>query len=367
MALLDLTKAFDLKMTLSFRLCFSAAMALMVLSGCQTLTVPSKGSDKVVTVPSASSLPQSQTDHFGMRFQHIPAGEFLMGSGESPAALAKAFPYADPKRLSDLADEAPVHSVRITRDFWLGTTEVTVGQFRRFIEASGYVPESVRDGTGAYGFNPDYAPTNTQRADLFEGRLPRYSWLNTGFAQSDEDPVVNVTWNDAVAMARWLSQREGAVYRLPTEAEWEYAARAGTRTRFPTSDDPAVLLTTANTFDYETALRWPRWRAQTGQGSDGHPFTSPVGSFAPNAWGLYDMIGNASEWCADWYGENYYAQSPTSDPQGPATGDVRVRRGGSWHTWPLYSRVAFRNWNTPETRDLLVGFRLLREQAPAGP
>ena len=302
------------------------------------------------------------TDSLGIRFVRIPAGEFLMGSDESPQALAKAFPHADPKRLTDLADERPVHRVRITRDFWLGAHEVTLGQFRQFVQASGYVPESVRDGTGAYGFNPNYDPSRTQRGDLFQGRDPRYSWQHTGFAQTERHPVVNVTWNDAVAMARWLSQREGVTYRLPTEAEWEYAARGGTRTRYPAGDSPDVLLKSANTFDRESALRWPRWREQAGQGSDGFPFTAPVGSYQPNAFGLYDMIGNAWEWVADWYGEDYYARSPLDDPPGPAEGTVRVRRGGSWHTWPLYSRVAFRNWNTPETRYVLVGFRLLREK-----
>ncbi len=305
------------------------------------------------------------TDSLGLRFVRIPAGEFLMGSDESPQALAQAFPHADPKRLTDLADERPVHRVRITRDFWLGAHEVTLDQFRQFVQASGYVPESVRDGTGAYGFNPNYDPSRTERGDLFEGRDARYSWQHTGFAQTDRHPVVNVTWNDAVAMAKWLSQREGVTYRLPTEAEWEYAARAGTRTRYPAGDPPDVLLNSANTFDRESALRWPRWREQAGPGSDGFPFTAPVGSYPPNAFGLHDMIGNAWEWVADWYGENYYARSPVDDPQGPAEGTVRVRRGGSWHSWPLYSRVAFRNWNTPETRYVLVGFRLLREAPSA--
>ena len=311
----------------------------------------------------ASAHPdQPFTDSVGVRFVRIPAGEFMMGSDESPQALAKAFPHADPKRLADLADERPVHRVRITRDFWMGAHEITVGQFRQFVQASGYVPESIRDGTGAYGFNANYDPSRTERGDLFEGRDVRYSWQNTGFAQTDRHPVVNVTWNDAVAMAAWLSQKEGAVYRLPTEAEWEYAARGGSRTRYPAGDHPDVLLKTANTFDRETALRWPRWREQAGHGSDGYPFTAPVGSYQPNAFGLYDMIGNAWEWCADWYGEDYYARSPIDDPRGPAEGNARVRRGGSWHSWPLYARVAFRNWNTPETRYVLVGFRLVREK-----
>ena len=343
------------------------------LAGCSApppAPPPAVAAPPAPAVVQAPALPQADsgaafTDRLGMRFVRVPAGEFMMGSAESPQALAKAFPHAERRRLTDLADEQPVHRVRLTRDFWLGAHEVTVGQFRQFVQASGYVPESVRDGSGAYGFNPRYDPSRTQRGDLFEGRDPRYSWQNPGFAQTDAHPVVNVTWNDAVAMARWLSEREGVTYRLPTEAEWEYAARAGSRTRYPGGDDPQVLLRSANTFDSETALRWPRWRDQAGHGSDGHAFTAPVGSYAPNAFGLYDMIGNVWEWCADWYGEDYYRRSPTDDPAGPASGKVRVRRGGSWHTWPLYARVAFRNWNTPETRYVLLGFRLLREQGPA--
>ena len=315
----------------------------------------------------ATPPPAPVTTLAGMRFVRVPAGEFLMGSDESPQALAHAFPQAEARRLAQFADEAPVHRVRITHDFWLGQTQVTVGQFRRFVQASGYVPESIRDGTGGYGYNPGYDPARTARGDAFEGRDPRYSWLSPGFAQTDEHPVVNVSWNDANAMARWMGAQAGTRCRLPTEAEWEYAARAGTRTRYPAGDDPAVLLASANTFDQSSAAHWPRWRAQAGAGSDGYAFTAPVGRFAPNAFGLRDMIGNVWEWVADWYGEDYYAHSPVDDPQGPAEGAVRVRRGGSWHTWPLYARVAFRNWNSPQTRYVLVGFRLLCEtQSTAG-
>lgn len=297
----------------------------------------------------------------GMKFVRIPAGEFPMGGNESPERLAQDFPQYDPIRFLKLDDEGPVHRVRITRPFYLGQHEVTVGQFRRFVEASGHVPESVADGTGGYGYNPDYDPAQSERGDAFEGRHPKYSWRNPGFAQDDDHPVVNVTWNDAVALARWLSQTEGVRYRLPTEAEWEYACRAGSRTRYYNGDAPAGLAAIANTFDADTARNWPRWQSFALTSHDRHAFTAPVGSFAPNAFGLYDMLGNAWEWVSDWHGDDYYAHSPIDDPQGPSEGNVRVRRGGSWHTWAFYARCGFRNWNTPQTRYTLVGMRLLRE------
>ncbi|MBB1602313.1 formylglycine-generating enzyme family protein [Variovorax sp. UMC13] len=297
----------------------------------------------------------------GMAFVKLPAGEFLMGSDEAPDALARAYPQLPAARFAQLDDEGPVHRVRITRAFWMGQHEVTVGQFRRFVEASGHVPESEADGTGGYGWRADYDPATTPRGDAFEGRDRRYSWRNPGFVQGEDHPVVNVTWHDAQALAAWLSRTEGRRYRLPTEAEWEYACRAGTRSRYHAGDDPRSLLGTANVFDARSARHWPQWQAMALEGDDGHAFTAPVGSFAPNPWGLHDMHGNAWEWVADWHGDDYYAKSPIDDPQGPAEGTVRVRRGGSWHTWPFYARASYRNWNAPSTRYTLVGIRLVRE------
>jgi formylglycine-generating enzyme required for sulfatase activity len=315
-------------------------------------------------VACANGLAESHevlVNSLGMRLVRLPAGEFEMGHAESPEAWAQDFPAYPPDRFAKLFDEAPVHRVRITRPFYLGQHEVTVGQFRRFLQRSGHVPESVRDGTGGYGYNPAYDPATTTRGDAFEGRDPRYSWANPGFAQTDDHPVLNVTWNDAVALAAWLSRTEGRRYRLPTEAEWEYACRAGTSTRYPNGNDPQRLTEIANTFDTHSAVNWSRWSGFALRGSDGFAFTAPVGHFAPNAWGLHDMLGNAWEWVADWHADDYYAHSPTNDPQGPAEGDVRVRRGGSWHTWSLYARCGYRNWNAPSTRYTLVGMRLLLE------
>ena len=186
-------------------LCFvSALTSTNVLSG--------EGTEKEARSPTR------WTNSLGMEFVRIPAGSFWMGSAEPPERLARDFPQLEPQRFTKLGDEAPVHRVRITRAFWLGQHEVTVGQFRRFIEASGHVPQSVADGTGGYGYNPTYDPATTARGDAFEGRLTRYSWRDPGFAQTDEHPVVNVTWHDAQALAAWLSRTEGQRYRLPIEA-----------------------------------------------------------------------------------------------------------------------------------------------------
>lgn len=313
----------------------------------------------------AEPAPPTQVNDLGMVFVKVPAGHFTMGSDEGPEPLARDFPQLEARRFSLLTDEAPAHPVHITRAFWLGQHEVTVGQFRRFVEASGHVPESIADGTGAYGYDPAHDPTQSSRGDAFAGRDPRWSWRDTGFPQGDDHPVVNVTWNDAVAMAQWLSRREGRRYRLPTEAEWEYACRAGASTRYASGDEPRSLATTANVFDLDAAADWPRWAAQALPVHDGWRFTAPVGRFAANAFGLHDMHGNVWEWVADWHDDHYYAVSPRDDPPGPADGRVRVRRGGSWHTWPFYARCSYRNWNAPGTRYTLVGFRLLLEDAGA--
>jgi formylglycine-generating enzyme required for sulfatase activity len=234
----------------------------------------------------------------GMKLVRIAPGKFMMGS---------------PKDEEGRYDwEGPQHEVTISKAFYLGKYAVTRGQFRRFVEAEGYQTEAEKDD-GGYGFNEDTGE--------FEGRDKKYSWKNPGFTQTDDHPVVNVTWNDAKAYCRWLSRKETADYGLPTEAEREFASRAGTTSRWSFGNNEADLKNNANIADaslkakYNDASRAASW-------DDGYAFTAPVGKFKPNRWGPHDMHGNVWEWCGDWYGD--YSAEKVTDPSGPAIGSHRV-------------------------------------------
>jgi formylglycine-generating enzyme required for sulfatase activity len=310
----------------------------------------------------------SITNSIGMRLVKVPAGAFMMGNHEAPEEMRKSYPLYEAERFQ-LDDEYPVHKVRISHAFYMGAYAVTVGEFGKFVEATHYVTDAERNdeisspqgsdkrrsGYGGYGYNP-----RTQELD--DQRNPKVNWRNVGFPQTDRHPVTNVSWNDALAFCKWLGEKEKKTYRLPTEAEWEYACRAGTTTRFYAGDDPELLLKIANTYDQSTAKVADRqWAKFALKGDDGFPFTAPVGSFAPNKFGLYDMHGNVWQWCSDRYAPDYYAHSPADDPQGPATGGRRVRRGGGWATWSFYCRSSFRNFNTPQSRYFNLGFRVVQE------
>ena len=288
----------------------------------------------------------------------IPAGEFMMGGGESAEATATFFNKTYGKDLVQadwFKDEHPQHRVRITKPFYLGTYHVTRGQFQQFIADTGYKTDAEKgEKPGANGWNPD--------KKAIEDVNEKYSWQNTGFEQTDEHPVVNVSWNDAEEFCKWLSKKESRTYRLPTEAEWEYACRAGTTTRYYSGDDPETLAKVGNVPDATAKAKFPDW-IRTIKASDGYVFTAPVGKFKPNAFGLYDMHGNVWQWCADWYGADYYAKSPIDDPTGPDCGDGRVLRGGSWINWPFYARSAGRSRSTPDGRGGIGGgFRVSRTQ-----
>jgi len=195
--------------------------------------------------------------------------------------------------------EQPAHRVTISRGFWMGQTEVTVGAYKRFASAAG------RSMPSAPSFNANWS--------------------------APSQPVVNVSWDDATAYCRWAGGR------LPTEAEWEYAARAGT---------------TSARYGDLNAIAW----CAMNSGDRPHP----VGQKAPNAFGLYDMLGNVGEWCQDWLDASYYQHSPAVDPTGPSSGQHRAVRGASWWSFPRFVRVSFRYW-FGATRDDTAGFRCVRE------
>jgi formylglycine-generating enzyme required for sulfatase activity len=302
-----------------------------------------------------------------MKLTLIPAGEFMMGSKESNADLEKAFGPAafehdySNEHFWDFSDESPPHKVRITKPFYMGTYPVTVGQFLTYAREAPYTCDSVSRGWGASGYDP--------KSEKKFSRGTQFVWWSWGFpGQTPDHPVVDVTWDDARLFCAWLSKKEGQRYRLPTEAEWEYACRAGTTTRFYNGDDPRKLVLVGNVADAAAKKEFPQWK-DTAEASDGHAFTAPVGKFKPNAFGLYDMHGNAYQWCSDWYGEHYYAHSPVDDPQGPSELSpqdgllkFRVVRGGSWRPYPIYCRASNRVSFIPGLSDCRVGFRVVRER-----
>jgi formylglycine-generating enzyme required for sulfatase activity len=249
----------------------------------------------------------------GMKFVLILDGTFTMGSPETEVGRG--------------SDESQ-HEVTITRPFYLGVYEVTQGQYERVM-----------------GKNPSFfAPTGGGKQRL-------------GKKATDDHPVENVSWNDAVAFCKKLGERSdeqaaGHTYRLPTEAEWEYACRAGTTTPFHYGSDLDSYKANFNGLIY----------AAYGKAGAGPFFrcTVKVGDYQPNAWGLYDTHGNVQEWCADWYAADYYyAKSPKADPPGPATGAERVLRGGGWPNSGKAVRSAVRNKLPPDEKHYSAGFRVV--------
>lgn len=243
------------------------------------------------------------------------------------------------------SDERPIHKVCLD-DFYMGKYEVTVSAFRKFVKSAGYLTETEKKGKGW---------TLNSTGDSWEKRSG-ISWKNPGFKQGDKHPVVLVSWNDAMAYICWLNKVSGKKYRLPTEAEWEYAARDGGKlieyawgNKWPDGNIAGDEL--KKKFSKRP---WPIWEDY----DDSYVFTAPVGSFAPNNFGLYDMAGNVWEWNSDWYIGNYYVQTPSNNPKGPKTGTHRVRRGGSWFSMPLSVRTSVRDCGTPDERDSYLGFRL---------
>jgi formylglycine-generating enzyme required for sulfatase activity/WD40 repeat protein len=274
----------------------------------------------------------------GMKLVPIPPGKFFMGS-----------PVDEPGRQSN---EGPRHEVVLTRPFYLGMHEVTVGQYKAFLQDTGYQTEAEKAG-GAYAL----APNNSFKL------IAQANWRNPGFEQTDEHPVVCVSYNDALAFCAWLSRKEGRTYGLPTEAQWEYACRAGTTTRYQNGDESEKQVEVGNVADGTLKKRLPNWPTIVAE--DGYVFTAPVGKFRANAFGLYDMHGNVKEWCQDWYESDYYRLGDNQDPQGPTSGTARVFRGGPWSGDG--SRAAQRGSSAPACRYAEVGFRVCLRLGPNAP
>lgn len=304
--------------------------------------------------PSAAE--KEIANSIGMRLMRIPAGEFLMGCEEPIERLLAAFPAHKEYTAEYWSEEFPRHRVRITRPFFLGKFEVTVGQFKRFVEETSYKTDPETDG-GGWGFDP--------KVGKVQGRRPEFTWRNPGFPQSDEHPVVNVTWNDAVKFCEWLGRKEGAAYRLPTEAEWEYSCRAGTTTRYHNGDDPELLHEVGRVADPKAWKEFPSVQKMVIAKPGPDSFTVAVGRYKPNAFGLHDMHGNVWEWCSDFYEDpDYYAKSPVDDPKGPEKGEWHARRGGGWNTFPMWGRSCSRNYGANgKNRICNLGFRVVREIA----
>lgn len=287
----------------------------------------------------------AMTNGLGMTLIPVPQGEFQMGErdGFTPT---KGF------RSNTLKFERPRRAVMISKPYYLSQNEVTVAQFRKFIDATGYVTDAERDGKGGY----HYVPPNATPV-----LAPGLSWRSPGFDQADQHPVVMVTHNDANAFCKWLTDSEKQTYRLPTEAEWEKACRAGTDSSWHYGNEPYIRRKAyGNNADAAIKRHYNSFHTAW-YIDDKFPFTAPVGSFTPNPYGLYDMNGNVLELCKDRYAEDYYSKSPKIDPQGPDEGELFVIRGGSFLSHPEDSRAAFRDSNAPDEVWSAIGFRVLKE------
>jgi formylglycine-generating enzyme required for sulfatase activity len=235
------------------------------------------------------SVQATLTNDLGMSFALIPSGQFTMGS---------------PRGERGRQDTEVQHGVTLTRPFYMGTTEVTQAQWVALMED------------------------------------------NPSFVEGDDHPVETITWNDAVEFCRRLSEKDGARYRLPTEAEWEYACRAGTTTAFYTGD---TLSTDQANYNGE---------ADDPKKGLNRDETTPVGSFEPNAWGLHDMHGNVWEWCSDWHAP--YGTQQVTDPKGPDEGTTRIVRGGCWVNSSTICRSAMRGDTEPVSWNFHFGMRVVR-------
>jgi formylglycine-generating enzyme required for sulfatase activity len=289
----------------------------------QTMAEVIQQLDSIDTAVRVGGLPSKEqpldfTDSLGIKFKRIEAGEFMMGS---------------PVYEGERCDNEVQHKVKISKPFYMGVYEVTRGQFRKFVNETGYKTDAEKEGK-SFGYKDG-------KYDKYEGM----SWRNSGFEQTDEHPVISVSWNDCKAFVDWLNDNRrqvtlpaGYKFALPTEAQWEYACRAGTQTAYSFGNDSTSL----------SGYAW-YW-------DNSDKTTHPVGTKEPNGWGLYDIHGNVWEWCSDWYGD--YPTGSVTDPTGGCSGSCRMGRGGSWGDSAGDCRSADRAGDWPDYRSDGLGCRL---------
>lgn len=270
----------------------------------------------------------------------IPVGSFLMGASPAEEEREKV-----PERFRNVA--APLRSVRVSRPFSLGRYEVTRAQYAAFAAATGHPA-----GTGCEAFGED------GKWGVRQG----LTWRNPGFEQTDSDPVVCVSWIDAKAYAAWLSKQAGKPYRLPSEAEWEYAARAFTTTSRYWGNDRTPTCYFANVADRTVAqtLKAAFNADTTFQCVDNHVHTAPAGKFQANQFGLHDMLGNVWEWVEDCRNASYQGAPWTQEAWTAGQCESRGRRGGGWTSSASFVRSAARGWDPAKAHSTSVGFRVAR-------
>ncbi len=260
-----------------------------------------------------------------LEFVLVPGGQFAMGSDQG-----------DP-------DEKPVHQVKL-KNFQMSKTEVTVGQFRKFVEDTTFVTQAE-----TLGFT-----TGLDKEGVW-GRKDGWSWKHPGYEQADDSPVTCVSWTDAQKFCQWAGGR------LPTEAEWEYAAGNGARhTRYSWGNDPPTGKKGGNVSDETGKKTFPTWTIFEGY-DDGYLFPAPAARFEPNDFGLYDMTGNVWEYCSDLYDEKYYENSPAENPSGAKESKYHVLRGGGWNTGPAEMRITNRVRISGMWEANIAGFRCARD------
>ena len=274
----------------------------------------------------------------------LPTGSFSMGS-----------PSGEEGRRDN---EGPVRTVNMSQRIAMGRYEVTVGEFRRFVKASGYLTEAESNTDGAQGCHTrEFMDSDRDGWDWTPGRY----WDNLEYTVEEEQPVVCVSWNDARRYIQWLNEETGGGYRLPSESEWEYAVRARSVSRYHFGDDESELCRYGNVAD---TTRLPIW-TNPANCSDGAVYPTAVGSYWPNDFGLYDMHGNVYEWVADCWHENYEgAPTDGSAWTNGCASNWAVVRGGSWGTSPRNLRSAYRGRGSPSARDSSLGFRLVQDLNP---